>query len=157
MTQEEKQLLLKDLCARLPYGIYIYHENYDRDNPEKLDTIYCDSQLGDYGFQCCVDNVDEDYHNIEKIKPYLRPMSSMTEKEKEELEDICTMYNGGINTNWESFGIEILQIHPKYGDSFCQDFTALDWLNAHHFDYRGLIEKGLALAAPEDMYQDIVL
>ena len=60
------------------------------------------------------------------IKPYLRPMSSMTEDEGVELDNTVIMGN--------------------YGDD-------ADWLNAHHFDYRGLIKKGLALEAPEGMYK----
>ncbi|MBQ3945695.1 MAG: hypothetical protein II684_05200 [Treponema sp.] len=142
MNEQEKQILLQDLCARLRYG------------------VVCRTSVGDYrllGIDVNIGNVmhldspiydegdgyfDMDY---QEVKPYLRPMSSMTEDEKKELEDICTMYNGGNHTDYESFGIEILITHPGYGDSFCQDFTALDWLNANHFDFRNLVGKGLAI------------
>ena len=61
---------------------------------------------------------------VEILEPYLRPMSSMSEEE------------------YQEFGYDVLRYTPR----------EFDWLNAHHFDYRGLIEKGLALEAPEGMY-----
>lgn len=142
MTPEEKQLLIQELCARLPYGIYIYHEDYCEDNPEKLDTIYCDAQLGDYGFQCCVDDTDEGYHNIEKIKPYLRPMSSMTEEELKEF------------ISFTSQSMHRFICEATNTDHWYNAYEEEDWLNAHHFDYRDLIRRGLALEAPEGMYND---
>ena len=120
MTQEDKELLLADLCARLPYGVCV-HIRYKEGEP-------CYGKLTPKDIQWFIDS------NIEVIKPYLRPMSSMTEEEEEEYWQIrCPQYdeNGNIiNTDAELF----------------------DWLNAHHFDYRGLIDKGLALEAPKGMY-----
>lgn len=120
MTQKEKFLLLKDLCARLPYGIIIYRIS---DNSTHK-FIYSDIE----------ENIDQfshflEYSGIDNIKPYLRPMSSMTEKEENE---------------WWEFNNKntIVETHSY----------SIDWLNSHHFDYRGLIEKGLALEAPEGMY-----
>lgn len=144
MTNEEKELLLKDLCARLSYGVLLDIPYKELDGkiynmPTELDGEIFDLMKDD----------DECLY-----KPHLRPMSSMSEDEKKCLEELCTMYNGGIKTDYESFGIKILITHPIYGDSFSQDFTVFDWLNAHHFDYRGLIEKGLALEAPEGMYNN---
>ena len=105
MTQKDKELLLKDLCCRLPYGVYIQTKRYNI--PIELRYISID--------------------NIPEIKPYLRPMLSMTEEEKEWL------YS---NFDYiESFGIKCYDKIPEY----------YDWLNEHHFDYRGLIEKGLAI------------
>ena len=120
MTQEEKQLLLKDLCARLPYGVMVKECDGVKENNNKLLDI-------DMFDEC----INYDYI-IEDIKPYLRPMSSMTEEECKELGDV--MFNF-INS-------ETYYTHKQ-----------IDWLNAHHFDYRGLIEKGLVLEAPEDMYK----
>ena len=111
MTQEDKELLLKDLCARLPYGV-----KYNFSGNEG-----CDYEL-DIITRISVD----DAFPIEDCKPYLRPMSSMTEEEWKE-------YNQTIGKSF-SFTNEV------------------DWLNSHHFDYRGLIEKGLALESPEGMY-----
>ena len=64
------------------------------------------------------------------IMPYLRPMSNMTEEEKKVYKEISVCLCGEIVAK-----------------------TMIDWLNEHHFDYRGLIEKGLALEAPEGMYK----
>ena len=140
MTQEEKELVLKDICTRLPYGVrveisweysktdvYTSSEYYEFPNIDSLLNIFWDEK--------CI-----------SIKPYLRPMSSMTEEEKKELEDICTMYNGGNTSTYEYFGIEIFHI-SRYGTDFESDYTAIDWLNKKGFDYRGLIPMGLAVAA----------
>jgi hypothetical protein len=114
MTQEEKQLLLIDLCARFPYGVKANIPLVDGD-----ESIYTVS------FNDMKDFVEG---NI-IIKPYLRSLSSMTVEERFE-------YNG------------------LDGYIFCDEdvIIKIDWLNAHHFDYRGLIEKGLAIEAPEGMY-----
>ncbi len=131
MTQEDKKLLLKDLCARLPYGVkgirtYKPEETITlteiiprcKMNPNIGNGSFC--ELGfDETLDCCV---------ITEFKPYLRPMSSMTEEEK-------NIYEYNRNSN-----VEVVR-------------TALfDWLNKNHFDYRGLIPIGLALEAPEGMY-----
>ena len=120
MTKEEKQLLLKDLCGRLPYGV-MYETEY---GPRIINDlfiysngpVYTDHNVGDYN----------EVYGIElgHIKPYLRPMSSMTEEEK----------NDYINT-------------------FSVMWDAVDWLNKKMFDYRGLIPMGLALEAKEGMYE----
>ena len=123
MTQEDKQLLLKDLCARLPYGV-IYHRN-DGANI-RLNSI--DFERGNLNY---TDNVEE-----REIKPYLRPMSSMTEEESSEFALLQTdFYVDGI-------------LYPIAATNMVK------WLNAHHFDYCELIEKGLALEAPEWMYKN---
>ena len=131
MIQEEKQLLLKDLCARLPYGLKCKDFVYDNEGNkiERIDTIECIiPQKGLYKY-----TKTDAYHNISRIKPYLRPMSSMTEEE-------LSYYNNHLITP----GITILE----------EDLSEyLDWMHSHHFDYRGLIEKGLALEAPEGMYK----
>ena len=126
MTQEEKELLLKDLCARLPYNVKckvcFQNELYTMILKTGLPNSFGNFDFENEECSLCSDD----------FKPYLRPISSMTEEEKRELFEI------GCEGNIE---------HP-YGLFFrCQD-----WLNSHHFDYRGLIEKGLALKAPERMY-----
>ena len=151
MTQEDKKLLLKDLYARLLYGI-----KFKADNEECIREIHYIKDENVY---------IREYQNlpywIENIKPYLRPMSSMTEEEKEELKSKCI--HTETEEDWEGvrcdvWGIQILDKYdtrrwdnPIWPSTINMD--AIDWLNARHFDYRGLIEKGLALEAPEEMYK----
>lgn len=138
MTQEEKQLLLKDLCARLPYGVKLHIPSFS-DTPQRLQQIsdYETVKINDYVSPIVIDGV----------KPYLRPMSSMTEEEFLEYHDI--KYNKvTYRNNYKR--IDVGKFH-NVGIIPIEDY--LDWLNAHHFDYRGLIEKGLALEAPEGMYK----
>ncbi len=128
MTQEEKKLLLKDLLSRVLYGVKVnYHTN--------IFTL---------GYNLYLNNSDvafENYpmlyslENIESVKPYLRPMPSMTEEESEEYNDLTNLMSD-YDSTIENIATKII-----------------DWLNSHHFDYRGLIEKGLALEAPEGMYE----
>ena len=115
MTQEDKKLLLKDLCARLPYQPICEYTDTEDD--------FC-TATGTLGYSLC----DFIAGKI-LIKPYLRPMSSMTEEEEEEW--------------WEFENKNTIVESHSY---------SVDWLNSHHFDYRGLIEKGLAIEAPERMY-----
>ena len=136
MTQKDKELLLKDLCARLPYGLKVKCEKYSFPV-----TIL-------YG-----GNIDEvkfietgGIENIYAIKPYLFPLSSMTEEQKKE---ISKRYN--LHTYYGLY-IEITNHSEGYwdDDNSCnlQDYLWLvDWFNKNHFDYRGLIEKGLAIDA----------
>lgn len=138
MTQEEKQLLLKDLCARLPYGVMVRVEVNDvfikpTDEVATVNTINM--------FDC---------PQKFKITPYLRPMSRMSEEERKELSDyLCEQ----VMSN--KIGITIPP-NPTQGKGipFIWMGDCIDWLNVHHFDYRGLIEKGLALEAPEGMYKE---
>jgi hypothetical protein len=139
MTQEDKELLLKDLCGRLPYHVRVKVWLKDGTTEE-----------GFYDFEHNYEDVMKDfffYNKLNDLKPYLRSMSSMTEEEKKELLQI---------SNFDSDVDDIC-----YDSICCIERTSIDitdianfisWLNAHHFDYRGLIEKGLALEAPKDMY-----
>ena len=119
MTKEEKELLLKDLLGRVLYGVKVDY----RGTIFTLGyNLYLNS--GDVAFE----NYPMLYslENIESVKPYLRPMSNMTEEERTEVED--------------------LNMNP-----FSSSVT--DWLNKNKFDYRDLIPMGLALEAPEGMYK----
>lgn len=122
MTQEEKQLLLVDLSARLPYGIMITMGGRP---PMRLEYIHNDWDFGDAYCMC-----SEFQYEIEECKPYLRPISSMTEEEKKEL----------IKEFWGSHTIK-------------DRFEEVCWYLSKHFDINGLIEKGLALVAPKGMYE----
>ena len=133
MTQEDKDLLIKDLCCRLQHGVVcsIYREDDFKIGwrDEKLTGYFFDDFSYEFYFGESPITVD----NILKIKPYLRSMSSMTEEELAE---------------WQ------FELDMDINGYCIPSYPALDWLNEHRFDYRGLIEKGLALEAPEDMYKE---
>lgn len=138
MTNSEKQLLLVDLSGRLPYGVIVQENDGVKENDNKLLNIDM--------FDRCI-NYD---YIIEDIKPYLRPMSSMTEEEKKELKSAtCPEGTGYFDEQYLICPMSHFGEHISY--SFMSDI--LNWLNAHHFDYRGLIERSLALEAPEGMYK----
>lgn len=127
MKQIGIELLLKDLCTRLSYEVMC---NIGLNFPLPLQQIFIDE----------VDGILLDFYKdgknyqvyLSEVKPYLRPMSSMTEEEIEEYKHLLNKYTASNPTS---------------------AISMIDWLNAHHFDYRGLIEKGLALPAPEGMYK----
>ena len=117
MTEENRELLLRDLCARLPYGIRAFYYGVE-DEIESV-TLNGYVKIGKYSL------------SIEHIKPYLFPLSSMTEEEWEDYQKIRMI-------DW---------VHGDINGTFINAGLIVDWLNAHHFDYRGLIEKGLAINA----------
>ena len=143
-------LLEKDLQARFPYGIKgiasvkKLAESFDKKVDVEAELIaikYNDSILLEY------DSYDDfDHYSLKDFKPYLRPMSSMTKEELKELRDI---FNGAVDFN--EWGLDILNSDFKRF-SYLELLAIFDWLNLHHFDYRGLIEKGLALVAPDGIY-----
>lgn len=137
MTQEEKQLLLKDLCARLPYEV---HGEYSW----KCGKPYERELTGNLMAELILSfNSSED----SEFKPYLRPMSSMTEEEYEEYEKA-----NDLDTDDSSETLKE-NMRAKSRVRISKWYHGVDWLIEHHFDYRGLIPMGLALEAPEDMYK----
>ena len=157
MTREEKQLLLKDLCARLPYNVKIkYH--YKRNNDGF--TIDEDRELqADDVESIKYDIVNPQSYWCEILwKPYLRPFSSMTNEEIGELgsiickviDDCCYIDTSGntLNIGFEESGNWMARL---YIDVNMMNIV-IGFCNEHHFDYNGLIEKELALEAPEGMY-----
>ena len=124
MTQEEKDLLLKDLCARLPYGI-ICEDGYG--NVLELNGI---DKPNTATFKCS----DKTFWttDLDKCKPYLFPLSSMTEEQKKEYRKVCEL------------DTEILSKHPMDETPFPALYNSHDWLNKYHFDIYGLIPIGLA-------------
>lgn len=136
MTQEDKQLLIKDLCARLPYGVIVEITSWGG-------TVgaSCDMRL-DAGLLADL------LHSEDDFKPYLHTMSSMTEEEKKDLKK--------EHLKDEKLYAECLT-NVANGDSSMRGKViphfAADWCNKNHFDYRGLIPMGLALEALEGMYK----
>lgn len=121
MNQKDKELLLKDLSARLPYGVKVRYKSVEGEGDIKLGygNIGYVPELGrGWWIEC---------------KPYLRPMSSMTEEEYKE-----------YSKRWD-----LQDRFPTDADiRFKTD--VFDWLDAHHFDYRGLIPMNLAIAVTEE-------
>ena len=155
MANEEKQLLLQDLCARLPYGVIVKVSKEDNGSVKSYNKPF-DAEIynllllnGGYVERGII------YHYSQfSLKPYLRPMSSMTSKEESEL---CKILGCGcINAEYAYFNWSVGGSCDK--DDMNIDIETfgivVDWLNEHHFDYRGLIEKGLALEAPDGMYNN---
>ena len=125
MTENERQLLLRDLCARQFYGTKVLGP-WEKDGPCELSAI-------DLTHNRQV-RIFEDWFNIDDVKPYLRPMSSMT---KDEVEQYYKIRTG--EDRYKSLG-EL-------------DAELFDFYHKNHIDYRGLIPMGLALEAPADMYK----
>ena len=183
MKQEEKELLLIDLCARLPYGVICYWRigsELTLNLTEYNGQLTCINKVeiedsNDYYYDCCFNVCNDSNGNsfqnedvpIEIVKPYLRPMSSMTEEELRDFANIkfkdnaileivefpkMKCYKGFINVkcknknNGDTWTFQVNTRTPL------ETYYGIDWLNAHHFDYRCLIEKGLALKAKEGMY-----
>ena len=145
MIQEEKQLLLQDICTRLPCGVKVWYK-YGTWYPEKFATSIrlADEKIAlSHKF-----NKEGDWFPVEEageilIKPYLRPMSSMTEEEKKEyIECACYEIEESVNGRHYEY---YLKDFCGTTDNPLVNTDGVDWLNAHHFDYRGLIEKNLAL------------
>ena len=154
MMQKDKELLLKDLCARLPYGVkcYVPVENCTMELTGKRLNYFCfhkDVWGIDYSheFEVVLDPLN-DAHNGYIIKPYLRPMSSMIEEEKKELKYIFDAENITNDSICFLEGGTLEEYEAQIPFSFCSKL--IDWLNAHHFDYRGLIEKGLAIEVTKE-------
>lgn len=119
MTQNEKDLLLKDLCARLPYGVKVRYSSYYEFitcTLQAINPVYNTIDL--WSKDACFNPVF-----IDKIKPYLFPLSSMTEEQREEYHKLLYDPENGINIDY------------------------FDWCHKNHFDCRGLIPMGMAIDA----------
>lgn len=128
MAQEDRKLLLTDLCTRLPYNLYVRVEEFNVPKNEAITEGFVgnylkDNRCNDYDADGILNELADDCINV---KPYLRPMSSMTEVEKHIYDTMIRGYT----------------VH--------QQTSLFDWLNAHHFDYRGLIPMGLAIAVTKE-------
>lgn len=136
MFTEEIDLLLKDICGRLPYGVRVWYK-YETWISKKFATSI---RLADEKIALSSKfNKEGDWFSVEEageilIKPYLRPLSSMTEEEREEYSQFIGEINGCAY--------------------FIDPISQMDWLNKNMFDYQELIPNGLAETAPEGMYNN---
>ena len=145
MTQEEKNILLKDLCSRVLYGVIVHFCN-----------TLIDEELTEIGIGKVVQEVRHNGKGNQcKVLPYLRPMSSMTEDERQEARD--KFFAGSDHYDIDDIGEILADTYQPYESVYTLSFPRLtgyiDWLNKKKFDYRDLISKGLALPAPEWMYK----
>lgn len=131
MNKKDKDLLIKDLSARVFYGVKVNIERDFPNNPQIVERIAKDGEIIVNGILA---------YDIYYYKPYLRPMSSMNSKEWVEYCDACAE----DEKSWVWAGKEYKFTPVTHREEF---------LNSHHFDYRGLIPMGLALEAPERMYE----
>lgn len=150
MTQEDKDLLLKDLCSRLPYGVKIELTWWVMGEGTCINTTLEPDHI---------EQLLNDEDGDTEIKPYLRPMSSMTEEEAKELSvlyDITDVLSIKITDEYIDFevddGFSSIETKIIWFNDIISSIEIFDWLNKNHFDYRGLIEKGLANEASEEMY-----
>ena len=138
---EDKILLIKDLCARIPYAVEIAHKSGFSGTLHEI-TSYCLYDGDDVkDMECGIDFFgDNDYIKVEYFRPYLIPLSKMTAKQNEE---------------WRDYWFPDLMSSTDFSYPESEKYLALshaksmEWLYAHHFDVNGLIEKGLAIDASE--------
>lgn len=134
MTQENKELLVKDLCGRLSYGVKVQTDYIDA---KTLEGIQFPDYIG----------ISDGYYSLDvmECKPYLFPLSSMTEEQREEFVKFAD-----YEPRLEDCGRhQELYYYDLVGheNNLYPNSDAIDWLNKNHFDYRGLIPMGLAIDA----------
>ena len=142
MTQEDKELLFKDLCARLPYGVIVV-------TPKGRGYVCnINHTIFDYELGVNINPIIRDPFSINDVKPYLFPLSSMTEKQEKEIQEIIGNPDYACiirKTDGLELWLNFIDTDPTiWLDAI---FEVQDYLNKNHFDYRGLIEKGLAIDA----------
>ena len=146
MTQEEKDLLLKDLCARLLYGVkveYIKTKKQYRLHELSEDGNYF-SLLHETEPNGVCSELGIEYEGEQIIKPYLRPMGPMTEKEKNKINTLLDIIGSPSNVTDED---------GRIIDCSYECIKLIDFYNSRYLDFRGLIPMGLAIEAPEGMYE----
>ena len=136
MTQENKDLLLRDICARLPYGVKAQVCGWDAEKGEVEVPLEIYSINTDGYVYFVTNDYDVNYLPVENVRPYLRPRSSMTGEEMKEYHKTFRAEPYGSGT----------------GFVYVESIHSFDWLNKKMFDYRGLIDKGLAIELTEELY-----
>ena len=150
MTQEQKDLLIADLCGRLPYGVKILHETWNYEWDQELSTLEKVTGIDErFIYTKVINDKGEEYtsdkHTISLFddKPYLFPLSSMTDEQEEEFNNLFYRCNESAfifneRFSYDRCSIKDIGFYPCY---------LQDWLIKNHFDYRGLIPMGLAIDA----------
>lgn len=137
LSTEERELLLKDLCARTPYGVKVQYNN-NIYNIDYISPVYEEVKL----------DIPDNYTvMVFEVKPYLRSMRSITEQELHEVQEIL---GKGVELHIDFISIVDSSIREL---SYLELQALFDWLNKNMFDYQGLIGKGLAIKAPRDFYK----
>lgn len=143
MTKNEKDLLTKDLCGRMPYGVKVKFRVNEVIAIEENITYVIDgeySYITDGKSYLTMDIIKALFKNwLDEIKPYLFPLSSMTEEQKKD----CPINETNLNIITSNIGYGIIEMPWRLSYLF------VDWCNKNHFDYRGLIPMGLAIDATE--------
>ena len=151
MNKEDKELLFRDLCTRLPYNV-MCQVDFKEDGKYNSKVMLLSGIFTDEAY--FTTKGSSIYSN--EYKPYLFPLSSMTEEQERELVDLtgykseCEAYCG-----FDSMGYYIKNVgefeyeEGQHSFKFYPDYIGLDWFNAHHIDYRGLIEMELAIDATD--------
>ena len=151
MTQEDKELLLKDLCARLPYDVKVWVKTHHGQIIESDFLTLCNG--GGYYSTLSYEGILND----SVVKPYLRPMDSMTEEEAKELSILCDIkdiLSIKITDKYVVFEVDdgVCSIETKtiWYNEIVSSIEIFDWLNKNHFDYRNLIPMDLAIAVTKE-------
>ena len=142
MTQEEKEILFKDLCARLPYHTRV--KVWLKDGTTEEGALDLEHNYGDVLRDAFY------YNKIVKIKPYLRPMSSMTEEEFTKLKEYSGLEHDQLDlVSFHNGAYKMLDfsLSEVPSDAVSRVF---DWLNKNHFDHRSLIQLDLAIAVTKE-------
>lgn len=155
MTQEDKKLLLKDLSSRLPYGVKLLCNGWDSDGGCEFSTVETLIGIDDRFIHTLWRN-EKDKHSIEEplsildYKPYLRSMDSMTEEEFESLKEYSGLKYDQLDlASFQNGAYKCLDFYLSEVPSYVV-ILVFDWLNKNHFDYRGFIERGLAIKVTKE-------
>ena len=157
---KNKELLLKYLCMSLPYGVKILHTGWDCDSGTDFDTVETLIGIDDKFIYTVWDKTgDREKHclSVSNWKPYLRPMSSMTEEEAKEiaiLHDIKDILSVKVTSDYIDIivddGFSSTETITLWYDELISSIECIYWLLEHHFDFMGLIPQGLAIEVTEN-------
>ena len=149
---KKRDLLMKDISSRLSYGIICrvkYIINNETTDGEDVESEVDDKIIAiDTEYNEVKTEWLNEWNSIDNIRPYLRLLSSMTDDEKKQLYvDVMKGHDEDYEEFKKAYPDDLRYLMTKY--CFSDAFLVVDWMNEHHFDYRMLIEKGLAIEITE--------